>query len=350
MEKKWIIGAAAVIVVATLVVAGRSVFRQDSPEDADYRSAVVVRRDISSSVLATGIVKPMVGAEVRVGSRVSGLVQNLYANVGDHVEKGQVIAELEPSELQAKYEQNRAALENARAECSFARLDLERQKAMLEQNLIAQSHYDLAEKTFEVSRAKLEQAEANLAYAAVQLDYTKIAAPIDGVVASVSTQEGETVAAAFSAPTFVNIIDLNRLEVQAFVDETDIGRIRVGQSATFTVDTYMDTDFEGTVTAIYPEAEIQDNVVNYIATIAIEDFLGRQLRPEMTTTVTIHLDRREGVVAVPNGALRREPDGSAVTLVEEGRTFSRRVEVGFSGGGYTEILEGLREGDRVVVP
>ncbi len=348
--KKWVVGAAAVILVAALVLAGRTLFKQDAREDTDLRTAVVARREISSSVLATGIVKPMVGAEVRVGSRVSGLVKNLYANVGDHVEKGQLIAELEPSELQAKYEQSRAALENTRAEHSYARLDLERQRAMLAKDLVSQSQYDLAEKSFEVSRAKLEQAEADLAYAAVQLDYTKITAPIAGVVASVSTQEGETVAAAFSAPTFVNIIDLNRLEVRAFVDETDIGRIRVGQKATFTVDTYMDTDFEGTVTAIYPEAEIQDNVVNYIATVAIEDFLGRQLRPEMTTTVSIHMDRRDDVLAVPNGALRRAPDGTSVTLVEDGVTSSRRVEVGLSGGGYTEILGGLREGDRVVVP
>ncbi len=347
--KKWIILVAAVILAVALLAAGSSIFRRDGSESADFRTAVAARRDIGSSVLATGIIKPMVGAEVRVGSRVSGLVENLYANVGDHVEKGQIIAELEPSELQAKYNQAKAALENARADYEYARLDLKRQESMLGQNFISQSQYDLAEKSFEISRAKLEQAEANLAHAAVQLDYTKITAPIDGVIASVSTQEGETVAASFSAPTFVNIIDLNRLEVRAFVDETDIGRIRVGQKATFTVDTYMHTDFEGTVTAIYPKAEIQDNVVNYIATIAIGDFMGRQLRPEMTTTVTIYLDRHEDVLAVPTGALRREPDGMAVTLVEDGRTSTQRVETGLSGGGHTEILEGLREGDRIVI-
>jgi len=347
--KKWIVVAAAVILAVALIAAGRWIFREDGSESAEFKTAVVTRRDIGSSVLATGIIKPMVGAEVRVGSRVSGLVENLYANVGDHVEKGQIIAELEPSELRAKYNQAKAALENARADYEYARLDLKRQESLLGQNFISQSQYDLAEKSFEISRAKLEQAEANLAYAAVQLDYTKITAPIDGVIASVSTQEGETVAASFSAPTFVNIIDLNRLEVRAFVDETDIGRIRVGQKATFTVDTYMGTDFEGTVTAIYPKAEIQDNVVNYVATIAIGDLAGRELRPEMTTTVTIYLDRREDVPAVPTGALRREPDGMTVTLVEDGRTSTRRVETGLSGGGYTEILEGLREGDRVVI-
>ncbi len=347
--KKFYIGAGVILVLAVVIFLGSSLLENSEDTDKKLKTAPVARRDISSSVLATGIIKPKVGAEVRVGSRVSGIVQKLHANIGDVVEKGELIAELDPTELQAKYNQAKAALENARANYQYAKVDLTRQKSLLEQDFISRNQYDLAEKSFEINKAQYEQAKANLDYAKVQLDYTEIRAPITGIVASVSTQEGETVAASFSAPTFVNIIDLNRLEVWAYVDETDIGRIRVGQSAGFTVDTYMDTDFEGKVTAIYPKAEIQDNVVNYITTIDINNFKDKQLRPEMTTTVNIYLDRRENVLAVPTSALHREPDGMKIKLLEDGKVVTHPVKTGWSSGGYTEIKEGLREGQRVVI-
>src|SRR5207248_1630317 len=142
-------------------------------------------------------------------------------------------------------------------------------------------------RAYAVAEQQVAGARANLDFAAAQLDYSKIVAPIGGVVASVATQEGETVAASFAAPTFVTLIDLSRLEVWAYVDETDIGRIRVGQPARFTVDTYGDQEFAGRVTAIYPRPEIRDNVVNYVTVIRFDPPRDRTLRPEMTTTVRI---------------------------------------------------------------
>ncbi len=348
-KKGYYVAAAVVAAVAVVVMMAGSFLGEEQNKYRDYRTVSVSRRDISATVLATGIIKPKVGAEVKVGSRVSGIVEKLHANIGDVVEKGELIAQLDPTELKAKYNQAGAALENARANYHYAEMDLKRQKSLLEQNFISQNQYDLAEKSFEINRAQYQQAEANLAYARVQLDYTRITAPITGVVASVSTQEGETVAASFSAPTFVNIIDLSRLEVWAYVDETDIGRVTVGQEATFTVDTYMDTDFEGTMTAIYPKAVIQDNVVNYVATIDIDDFRDKQLRPEMTTTVTIYLDTREDVLTIPTTALKREGGDMTVTVLENGQMKSRRVRTGWSSGGYTEIREGLEESDKVLI-
>jgi len=335
--------------VITVFLTTSLFFSKEERPSANLRTAVASRQNIGSSVLATGIIKPMVGAEVRVGSRVSGIVNSLHANIGDMVYKGQLIAELDPTELQAKYNQALAALENARANFEYSKLDLERQRSLLKQNFISQNQFDLAEKTFEINRAQLKQAEANLEFTRVQLGYTKITAPINGVVASVSTQEGETVAASFSAPTFVNIIDLDRLEVWAYVDETDIGRIQIGQRATFTVDTYLDTDFEGAVTAIYPKAVIQDNVVNYIATIKITDFKEKTLRPEMTATVTIYLDMREDVLTVPTSALRRQQNEITVTVIEDDKMITRSVKTGWSGNGFSEILSGLNEGDTVVI-
>ncbi len=348
MKKKYYI-TTAVLIIILIFIFGYSMLTDKNETRNQIQTAVVTRRDLGSSVLATGIVKAMVGAEVRVGSRVSGLVKNIYANVGDYVKKGQIIAELEPSELQAKYNQAQAAFQNAKANFEYATLDLERQKSLIKQNYISQNQVDLAEKSFQVNKAQVEQAKANLEFAKVQLDYTKITAPIAGIVASVSTQEGETVAASFAAPTFVTIIDLERLEIWAYVDETDIGRIQVGQSAIFTVDTYPDTDFEGEVTAIYPKAMIQDNVVNYIVTLKITDHKEKTLRPEMTANVTIYLEARKGVLTIPLSAIKRERGERFVTVLEGDKPVPRKVKTGWTSNGLIEIVSGLQENETVII-
>ena len=348
-EILWIgISGIAAFILAIGIAGGLSC-KSNQKNPSSRQMAIVARQDIGSTVLATGIIKPMVGAEVRVGSRISGILKNLYANIGDDVKKGQLLAELDPIEYRAKYNQVAATLENARANMDYTRLDLERQQSLLEKNFVSQNQVDMAEKAWQIAAAQINQAEANLEYARIQLDYTKIRAPISGVVASVATQEGETVAASFSAPTFVNIIDLNRLEVWAYVDETDIGRIQQGQRATFTVDTYADTDFEGKVTAIYPKAEIQDNVVNYVTTIVITDNEGKILRPEMTTTVSIFLETRQNVLAVPNGAIRREKGRKFVYILQQNQPVQRWIKTGWRNGSFTEITDGLDEGERVIL-
>jgi len=341
-----------IIIVFLFTIIGLILIRCDGKNKvnrSNWQTAEVVRRDVGSTVLATGIVKPMTGAEVRVGSRVYGIVRNLYANIGDNVKKGQLLAELDPTENQAKYNQVKAALDDSRANVEYAEVDLGRKQELLAKNLISQDQIDLAEKTYHIAEAQVRESEANLEYARIQLEYTKIRAPISGVVASVSTQEGETVAANFSAPTFVTIIDLYRLEVWAYVDETDIGRIQEGQRAVFTVDTYTDTDFEGDVTAIYPKADIQDNVVNYVTTITITDSKGKILRPEMTTTVSIYLETRQNVLAIPNGAIRRDKGRKFVYVFQQNQPVQRWVRTGWRDGDYTEIIDGLAEGESVIL-
>lgn len=179
--------------------------------------------------------------------------------------------------------------------------------------------------------------------------YAKITAPISGVIAAVSTQEGETVAASLSAPTFVTIIDPDRLEVWAYVDETDIGRIAVGQRATFTVDTYPETEFAGKVKAIFPKAVFQNNVVNYITTIEISETKGKVLRPEMTTTVTIILGQHDNALVVPNKAVTREHGQSIVYVLDDGHPEKRKVTLGWRNENDTEIISGLGEGEAVIV-
>jgi len=349
MKKKfwWI------FIILVLITAGVFLVRSFIIKNSDGQSSVqtvpVVRRDIGSSVLATGIIKPMVGAEVKVGSRVSGVVERLRAQIGDLVEAGQIIAELDDAEFKAKLDQNTAALERAEADLEYAGINLERQRSLLKKNFTSRQQVDLAENAYKTALAQVEQAKANVDFARVQLGYTRIYAPISGVIASISTQEGETVAASLAAPTFVNLIDLKRLEVQTYVDETDIGKIKTDLEAVFTVDTYSDMDFEGKVTAIYPKAVIEDNVVNYIVTVEITDFKDKILRPEMTASVTILLETRKNVLVVPTSAITREGGERFVTVLENGNRVRRKVRIGWREGSYTEIVSGLKEGENVVI-
>lgn len=347
MKKSYLITGLLIIIAASFFVWFYN-FKTNDKNEKKIQTAEVVRRDIGSTVLATGIIKPQVGAEVKVGSRISGVVKKLRANIGDYVKTGQVIAELDNAELQAKLNHNLAALNKAQADYEYEKLDLERQKSLLE--YISQNQYDISVQTFKIAEAQLKQAEANVEVAKVQLSYTTIYALTSGTISSVSTQEGETVMAGLSAPTFVNIIDLNRLEVQVYVDETDIGKIQVGQDVTFTVDTYTDTDFKGKVMAIYPKAVIQDNVVNYIVVVEIEDFQDKILRPEMTTTVIIHLETRKDVLTVPSRAIARERGERFVTVIDGGARINKKIKTGWYDNSYTEVTKGLEEGEIVLLP
>ena len=345
------------VVVAALLTAGSGLWflargpssSSSTGDQTEPSTAVVTRRDVGGAVLATGVVRPQVGAEVQVGSRISGVLERLYVTVGDRVRRGQLLAQLDSTEHAARYAEALAALETARAEESFAAQEFARAEAMQREEVIAEADYQRARRLRDVTQSQVRQAEATLRSVEIQLGYTKIVAPIAGVVASVSTQVGETVAASLAAPTFVTIIDLERLEVWAYVDETDIGRIEVGQRAIFTVDTYPDDEFEGVVTAIRPKPEIQNGVVNYVTVIEIADAGGRSLRPEMTTTVSVLLDQRPDVLAIPNGAVRRDREGSYAFLLRSGVMVRQPIRTGYRGRTHIEILDGLREGDTIVV-
>lgn len=281
-----------VIAIAAVVLARAATSREQerSTEPERARRARVIRRAPEPVVSATGVVKPRIGAEVRVGSRISGVVRRLFVRIGDRVEKGRLLAELDSRELRARRDQAAASLALARANLAFSAADLRRKRELAAARIIASSELDLAERAQAVAERQLRQAEADVELAITQLDFARIHAPIAGVVSSISTQEGETVAASFAAPTFVTLLDLDRLEVWAYVDETDIGRIRAGQVARFTVDSWPDHEVEGQVTAVYPQAEIRDNVVNYVTVIRFAPPPDRTLRPEMTAAVKIALE------------------------------------------------------------
>jgi multidrug resistance efflux pump len=399
MRMKWIS-----ITLAVCIAAGTAVWtllrrprQAEAPDQASYAS--VAKRDLVATVAATGKVNAMVGAEVRVGSRVSGRVHRLHANIGNVVQTGQVLAELEKDDQQALLEQRRAELKVAEARLSsaeslrpgeiqkaaaaladteataeLAKTEFARQQALLARGLIARQILDSATKERDVTaarvasagreldlsrqrytedlrsaKAQIEQAAAAVGVLEAQVEYATIRAPIPGIISAVSTQAGETVAAGLNSPTFVIIIDLRKLQVDAFVDETDIGKIRVGQKATFTVDSYPDRDFNATVQAIYPKAVTMDNVVYYDVVLRIDEPLTGQLRPEMTTNVIVNLDARKGVLAVPLRAVSREQGKSVVHVLRNGQPVRQPVKVGWKDPEWIEIVSGLTENDRVLI-
>jgi len=326
-------------------------------------TARVIRRDFSSTVLATGAVKPQVGAEVRVGARISGKVEHLYANIGDPVRKGQVIAELEKADLEAAVTKARAEVKvagakvaDAASRAKLADLEYHRQQNLIKKDFTSQQAVDKALKEKESARAglnlarkQLDAARAALEEARVKLSYATITAPISGVIASVSTQQGETVAAGLMAPTFVTVINLRHLQVDAYVDEVDIGNVQTGQRCVFTVDAFPSREFHGTVAAIYPNAVIQENVVNYDVVVQITDPYEALLRPEMTASVTIFLKKRQRVLAVPARAVKREHGKNIVYVPMKTGPEPRRVGIGWKDGQWIEITAGLKEGETVLL-
>jgi RND family efflux transporter MFP subunit len=318
-------------------------------ETPGYDITSVQRRNIETSIVATGIVKPKIGAEVKVGSRASGVVKKLYVKNGDKVRKGDVLAVLDDAELSAKYRLELANLDNAKTNLKYAAIELERIKALNSKDFASAQAYDNQVKEFDLAVARVASQQAMTDYAATQLGFTKIYAPISGFIGSVSTQEGETVAASFVSPTFVTIIDLARIEVWAYVDETDIGKVTTGQKVTFTVDTYPGTQFEGVVSAIYPKAEIRDNVVNYIAIVEIKNNLEFQLRPEMTTYVSIMTQQKENVLSVPDNAVQRDNNETVVYVLRDNHPEKRIIKTGAKGSQITEVLEGLHEHEQVIL-
>jgi RND family efflux transporter MFP subunit len=341
-------GLVTAAAVAAVVVVARGAGPRPAGAESGFETIRVARRDLASEVRSTGVVKPRVGAEVRVGARLSGVVTRLHVRVGDRVDRGQLLAEIDSRELLARRREASAAVALASADLDYAEADLARKRELAAAGLLAPSELDLASRAQRVAAQRAAQVGAAFDSTETQLGYSRVTAPIPGVVASVSTQEGETVAASFAAPTFVTLLDLSRLEVWAYVDETDIGRVEPGQAATFTVDTWGEERFAGEVSAIYPQAEIRDNVVNYVTVVRFAPPEERVLRPEMTATVRIALAAKPDVPALPLRAIRRQGGRPYVLVPGAGDPERRWVTLGDRDDTHVEIAGGLRVGDAVL--
>lgn len=305
-----------------------------------------VLKTMPSTVTTSGTVRLKSGASVRVGSQVSGIVRKLNVTVGTQIRRGQVIAEIDPKQLEAKVDQARAQLEIDRVGAAKAQRDVTRVKDIVGKGALSQQQLDDLNWQLESANARRLKSESDLKAALVELLYTTIRAPISGVVSSVTTQEGETVAASFAAPTFVTIVEDNALELLAMVDETDIAGVKSGNSLRFTVEAFPAREFAATVERIDPTATIVSGVVNYPVISAIDGDVDL-LKPDMTANVVIKTAERSAL-EIPTAAIQRTGEQRYV-YVRKGLEMQQRfVSLGAKDGENTEILKGLFENDDVV--
>jgi RND family efflux transporter MFP subunit len=347
MRPAWLILAVmgtGALALGGLFFAGRS---ERSQLRAEGRVIHAEQRKIGNIVNATGTIRLRVGSEVRVGAQLSGIVKKLNATVGGHVNAGDVIAEIDDAPLRARLAQAEAQAQLDRATMARARMNAERAKELASQGLIPMQQQQDLELAFKEANAKYEKSLSDQDLVKVDLRYVEILAPISGTVASISTQEGETVAASFTAPTFVTIIGDNALQLVAMVDETDIANLKRSNSCTFTVDAYPSRDFPGIVESIAPKATIVSGVVNYEATIKIQRDASL-LKPDMTANVSIQTAEHEALV-LPPAAIQRDGEQTFVYLAGKTPPQRRPVITGSKEGGVVEIKKGVSEADGVLL-
>jgi len=357
-----------VIGAVLFAVFGRGVFSRK--EGVNYDMAPVERRDISSFVTAIGNVSAV--TTVEVGTQVSGTIREIYADYNSIVNKGQIIALIDPTTFEAQVEQAKAnlmqakaGLQRAQATLADAKRNLDRQKMLWERDLIARSDLDSAQTNYDLAVAGVSEADANVLQAQASLKkvetdlgYTRIYSPVDGIVVSRDVDAGQTVAASFQTPTLFTIAqDLTKMQIETNVDEADIGNVREGLEVTFTVDAYPNAVFSGRIKQVRIASSVVENVVTYPVIIDVSN-PDLMLKPGMTANVTIITDKKENVLAVPSAAFRYRPSayegellrGRVLWVLEEGRPLPVQVETGITDGAYVEIKsDDLKEGDRVII-
>ena len=358
----WII-VGAVVCLALLWL----IFRPTSKNSVTLETAKPERQDFSSSVTATGTVEPV--TEVEVGTQVSGIIDKLYVDYNDVVKAGQVIAEMDKVNLQAELNSSKAQLATAKTEFEYREKEYNRTKTLHDKELVSDSDYDSALYQYQSAKNAYQQAQAAIVKVQRNLSYATITSPIDGVVVSRAVEEGQTVAAGFSTPTLFTIAkNLKEMEVVADVDEADIGQVKEGQSVTFTVDTYPDDTFNGSVQQVRLEATTTSNVVTYEVVITAPN-PDLKLKPGLTANVTICTLEEDNMLAVPTKALRFNPDpeilkglgievdGQAAAATDSTRTIwikngnkisPKTVTTGSTSGDKTAIRSGITEADEVV--
>src|SRR5256885_11362359 len=300
------------------------------------------------SVTATGPLAAV--TTVQVGSQVSGVIARLYADFNSHVKKGQLLAELDPTPFQQQVEQRQADVTKWKVEAATAKIRYERQRRLVTSGLAAQADLDAARAQYEAAEAQVQQSSAALQQAMTNLHYTNINSPIDGVVVDRQYDVGQTVAASFQAPTLFSIAqDLTKMQVQADVDQSDIGRVAIGQLARFTVDAYPDEEFRGRISQIRLNASVNQNVVSYPVIIEVPN-PDEKLRPKMTANVTIDVAQVQNVLRIPNAALRFKPPedekskGKSATATTTAQTASSTTTTSTSGDNAAR--EAFRMGQR----
>jgi HlyD family secretion protein len=336
---KWVI---IFFVIALVAAGGYWHFKRVGDDAPQYQTAPVTRGDLTQTVTATGTLNPVVN--VTVGSQVSGRITKLNVDFNSIVKSNEVIAEIDPSTYEAQLSQVTANLANAKANLELQEANLRRAENLYTNNLISGSDYDTAVATRDEAAAQVQIQEASVKNATANLGYCKILSPVDGVVISRAVDLGQTVASSFNTPTLFQIAnDLTKMQIDAAVDEADIGGIKEGQAVDFTVDAYPNRTFHGVVTQVRNAPTVLNNVVTYDTVIGVTN-ADYSLKPGMTASVSIVVAEHRNVLIIPNSALRfQPPDMSMVekngmgtnALAAAGRpnaAFNRGAGGGFRGG------------------
>lgn len=357
ISKIWIaVGVIVIVAVAAWAMSGGK-----KEEDINFKEEKVALKTLQNSVTATGTIEAV--TSVTVGTQVSGIVNKLYVDYNSQVKKGQVIAELDKTNLLSELNTAKANLASAQSSLNYQAANMERYKTLYKKGLVSADEYENALLTYRQAKEQVASSRENVQRAQTNLGYATITSPIDGTVISKSVEEGQTVAASFNTPELFTIAkDLTNMQVVANVDEADIGNVKEGDRVTFTVDAYPDDTFEGTVKQVRLEATTTNNVVTYEVVISAPN-ADLKLKPGLTANVTIYTQERSGVLAVANKALRftptKETVGKDMKIVDckgknkvwtlNGNTLTAHpVTIGQSDGINTEITKGLKLGDKIV--
>lgn len=357
ISKIWI----AVVVIVIVAVAAWAMSGGKKEEDINFKEEKVTLKTLQNSVTATGTIEAV--TSVTVGTQVSGIVNKLYVDYNSQVKKGQVIAELDKTNLLSELNTAKANLASAQSSLNYQAANMERYKTLYKKGLVSADEYENALLTYRQAKEQVASSKENVQRAQTNLGYATITSPIDGTVISKSVEEGQTVAASFNTPELFTIAkDLTNMQVVANVDEADIGNVKEGDRVTFTVDAYPDDTFEGTVKQVRLEATTTNNVATYEVVISAPN-ADLKLKPGLTANVTIYTQERSGVLAVANKALRftptKETVGKDMKIVDckgknkvwtlNGNTLTAHpVTIGQSDGINTEITKGLKQGDKIV--
>lgn len=359
MNKKRTLVIAAVAAIATLAVWLLSGGKKE--EKITFDTAAVAPANIMNSITATGTIEPV--TSVTVGTQVSGIVSKLFVDYNSVVKKGQVIAELDKTNLMSQLNTAKTQLATAQSQLNYQTANYKRYKTLFEKGLVAADDFDNAKLSYTQAKEQVASAKEEVQRAQTNLGYATITSPIDGVVLSKSVEEGQTVAASFSTPELFTIAqDLTNMQVVADVDEADIGDVKEGERVSFTVDAYPDDTFEGEVKQVRQETTTTNNVVTYEVVISAPN-ADLKLKPGLTANVTIYTAERKGVPSVPSKALRFIPQKETVGkmkivdaanaknkvwTIEGNSIVAHKVNIGMTDGTNTQIVGGIAEGTKVV--
>ena len=356
ISKVWIgAGILAIVAAAVWLLSGK-----EQKQDISFTQEAVTPRTLQSSITATGTNEPV--TSVTVGTQVSGIVSKLYVDYNSVVKKGQVIAELDKTNLLSQLHSAKATLSSNQSNLDYQTANYKRYQTLYKKGLVSADDYESAALSYRQAREQVASAQEEVQRAQTNLGYATITSPIDGVVLSKSVEEGQTVAASFSTPELFTIAqDLTNMQVVADVDEADIGDVKAGERVTFTVDAYPDDTFQGTVKQVRQEATTTNNVVTYEVVISAPN-ADLKLKPGLTANVTILTSEKSGVLSVPSKALRFTPTKETVGekkivdcrgknkvwTLEGNNIVAHAVSIGQTDGTHTQVLGGIAQGRKVV--